>query len=662
MTEPTAATLATLPPHDRRLARSAQGRLATLNATGALTAADVHIATTLARLAGEEDDLVVLACALAARAVREGSVGVDLGHVLPALATVLDEAGEPLVELGGGSDADSSADSETGPDSAGIATAWRDRVAASALAASGTLVVDLGLVYLQRYHHQEVAVCEALVARDAVAPPEVDEDVLAAGLERAFPGAGWAEQRAAAETAVRCRTTVLTGGPGTGKTTTVAGVLALVALQHARTGGRPLRVALAAPTGKAAARLQEAVASALASFGVVVTTGEVPTAEVSALAALRDVPAMTLHRLLGRRPGGGNRPRHDAMNRLPHDLVVVDEASMLSLTMTHRLLDAVRPDARLLLVGDPEQLVSVEAGAVLADLVAGLEDSADRGSTHTDGAETGSADTGPVARASAPSRVRVARLTTVHRYGDDIAALARALRAGDADAVVGCLRAGGSGVQFVEDDPVLHLRDELTRRAVDLRQAALRGDPAAALEALEQHRLLCAHRDGDHGVRTWNRRIERWLTEATGDPLRDPMYVGRPLLVTTNDYGLGVLNGDSGIVMEGPDGHPRAVIAGSSGDDASGAREFAVSRLGDVETMHALTIHKSQGSQAEQVTVLLPDEESALLTRELFYTAVTRAKATVRVVGSEATVRAAVTRRVQRASGLRERLRRVEEG
>ena len=171
------------------------------------------------------------------------------------------------------------------------------------------------------------------------------------------------------------------------------------------------------------------------------------------------------------------------------------------------------------------------------------------------------------------------------------------------------------------------------------------------MAALDEHRLLCAHREGPRGVRHWNSQVEHWLTEDTGEPVWSPCYTGRPMLVTANDYGLKLYNGDTGVAVV-RDGTLRAVIA-----DTDGPVEFATSRLADVETMHAMTIHKSQGSQAAVMTALMLPEDSRLLTRELLYTAVTRAKTKVRVVGSEAEVRAALARRVSRASGLRQRLR-----
>jgi exodeoxyribonuclease V alpha subunit len=299
-------------------------------------------------------------------------------------------------------------------------------------------------------------------------------------------------------------------------------------------------------------------------------------------------------------------------------VIVVDETSMVSLTMMARLLEAVRPDARLILVGDPDQLASVEAGAVLADLVDGL------------------------------GEAKIAALKTSHRFGKSIGELASAIRVGDADRAIEVLRAGDEHIEWIDaEDPRDKLRNVLVRHAVALRTAAILGDDRAALKVLDEHRLLCAHRRGPFGVTHWNRQVERWLTEETGDPIWSSWYAGRPVLVTANDYGLGLYNGDTGVTVVRDDAL-RAVI---------GDKMFATSRLADVETMHAMTIHKSQGSQSEEVTVLLPQEDSRLLTRELFYTAVTRAKERVRVVGSEAALRTAIERRAVRASGLAQRLR-----
>lgn len=580
-------------PHDARLAAGATGLLRDFNRAGVLTAADVHVAGRVGELTGATDDDVRLAVALAVRAARQGSVCVDLA----ALAG--DDAGLDLPWP--------------------AAEGWLERVATSPVAASSVVQVEGSLLYLDRYWREEGQVRDDLLARAAAAPPVTDEERLEARAATVFPGAGYAEQRDAALAAVRQWTTVLTGGPGTGKTTTVAGLLALLTDQAEAAGRRP-RIALTAPTGKAAARLQQAVEDA--------QRGDRFTDDDRN--RLADLTASTLHRLLGWVPTSSTRFRHHRGNKLPHDVVVVDETSMVSLTMMARLLEAVRPDARLVLVGDPDQLASVEAGAVLSDLVQGL-----------------------AVRAPAS----VASLRTTHRFGRSIGALAEALRAGDADGVLALLTGGDPALKLVDPDDARAMegvRGLLLEHALAVRSAALDGDADAAVAALDAHRLLCAHREGPWGVQHWNRQVERWLGDTTGQPVGSAWgqewYAGRPLLVTANDYGLGLFNGDTGVVVREGD-ELRAVVAGV-GEHAW----FAPSRLGDIETLHAMTVHKSQGSQAREVTVLLPPDDSPLLTRELFYTAVTRAEGRVRVVGSEAAVRAAVGTRALRATGLRQRL------
>nr|WP_221634435.1 exodeoxyribonuclease V subunit alpha [Nocardioides luti] len=560
------------------------GLPAAFNAAGVLAASDVHVAQRVGDLGGEPDASVLLWVALAVRAVRHGSVCLDL-----------DTVAELAPEL-------------AWPEPA----AWRAALAASPLVAAGALRLEDGLLYLDRYHRLETQVCDDLRARTAQPAPEVDEAALAAAVERIRAGRLSDEQRAAAVRAVRQWTTVLTGGPGTGKTTTVARLLALLADQAAARGER-LSVALTAPTGKAAARLQEAVEQELAVLAP------------EDRDRVGRVEAMTLHRLLGWRADNTTRFRHDRGNRLKYDLVVVDESSMVELTMMARLLEAVRPQARLVLVGDPRQLTSVGAGAVLSDLVAGY-------------------DGDPASP--------VVSLTENFRSTEDIKALAEALRDGDADEVLAALRTPSAEVEYVEtDEPAGVLRADCLASALAIRAAAEVDDRAGVVAALDDHRLLCAHREGPHGVRHWNRQVEHWLAEETGQEIWSEWYVGRPVLVTSNDYALEIYNGETGAAVLSATKGLRAVISGSGG-----LHEFAPGRLDAVDTMHAMTIHKAQGSQASRVTVLLPDAGSRLLTRELFYTAVTRAQHHVRVVGTEAAVRAAVGTRAQRATGLRQRL------
>ena len=578
---------------DWRRSTTATGLLRVFNDAGALETADVQVAQRLSELAGEADERVALAIAFVVRAVRGGSVCLDL-------AAVTAQVGMPDLPW---------------PDPAD----WLAAVAGSALVSDPTVLhLDVadgaGLLYLDRYWIEEgrVAADVRALAATARTGPGVD-------IDRLFPTA-YAEQRGAAELALSRALTVLTGGPGTGKTTTVARLLALLAEQADR-AGRPagttkLRIALAAPTGKAAARLLEAVQA------------EVSKLDVGDRDRLPELRATTLHRLLGSRPDTSSRFRHNRDNRLPHDVIVVDETSMVSLTMMARLLEAVRPDSRLLLVGDPDQLASVEAGAVLADLVDGL--------------------------AGVPDSP-VARLVTSHRFGESIGALAAAIRDGDVAAALGVLGAADEHIEWVDtDQPAGVLRTVLVPQALALREAAVLGDGAEALRTLERHRMLCAHRRGPFGVDHWNRQTERWLAEQTDTPLWHAWYVGRPILVTANDYGSGLYNGDTGVTVL-RDGTLRAVMAVPN-PDGSGPLEFATSRLSDIETMHAMTIHKSQGSQADEVTVLLPPVDSRLLTRELLYTAVTRARDKVRLIGTAEQVRGAIERRAVRATGLSRRL------
>jgi exodeoxyribonuclease V alpha subunit len=578
-------------PHDRRLALRATGLLAEFNRADVLSAADVHVATRMGSLLGVDSDDVRLAVALAVRAVRNGSVCVDL-------ATVADLPAEDDVVL-------------RWPDPDG----WADRVADSPFVTESALRLHEGRLYLDRYWREEGDVCDDLLARLARPAPQIDEASLEAGLDRAFPGEGYEEQRGVARAAAARWVTVLTGGPGTGKTTTVAGLLALMAEQHQIHTGRVPRIAMCAPTAKAAAKLQEAVADA---------AGRLDPVDRGRLGA---IPATTLHRLLGWRPGSGVRFRHDRDDRLPHDIVVVDETSMVSLTHMARLLEALRPTARLVLVGDADQLASIEAGAVLADIVRGLEH-----------------------HPASP----VSRLHTTHRYGQHIGALAEALRIGDADAAIELVQAGHDEIELIdpEDVPAMtRFRHQVRDAALRVRTAAVDGDAAAAVDALDDHRLLCAHREGRHGVNGWNREVEHLVSEVTGVVHYQEWYPGRPVLVTANDHVLGVFNGDIGVTVLRPDGRLSVGLAGSTG-----LRELATTRLPEVQTMHAMTVHKSQGSQAKIVSVVMPPTESRLLTRELFYTAVTRAQDQVRIVGSEAAIRDAIGRQVQRASGLAERL------
>jgi exodeoxyribonuclease V alpha subunit len=619
---------------DRHLiVQTASGVLAVFNRAGVLNAADVHTAETVSRIAQESDDRVRLALALTVRALRNGSVCIDLRTVhstaFDEVEAAIDIAALPWPE----------------PDE------WMEACEASALVACGAgepggrpLRLAGGLLYLERYWRQEELVRIQLQRRFHAPPPEIDQSRLAAALARLFdheglaPGEADSQQLAAAVSALG-RVSVLAGGPGTGKTTTVARLLALLRDQP----GPALRIALAAPTGKAAARLEEAVRAA--------------TAQLAAddQSRLRGVTASTLHRLLGSLPSNRSRFRHDATNQLPHDVVIVDEMSMVSLTLMARLLEAVRPSARMVLVGDPDQLSSVEAGAVLAD-IARAPGAPDIGLGQR------LVELGLIADGEEAPVHGVVQLTHTWRFGGAIDALARAIRAADADAAIAVLRSGASDVQFREVDleaapteasarALAGMAGQVREAGVAMLDAARSGDVAGALAALERHRLLCAHRRGPYGVRRWGLEVERWLAEAIPGYGEDgEWYVGRPVLVTANDYEMSLYNGDTGVIVETPDGVRAAVARGAA------PRLFSPVRLDAIQTVHAMTVHRAQGSQFDSVSFVIPPPESPLLTRELLYTAVTRARRQVLLIGSEEAVRRAIERPANRASGLRHRL------
>jgi exodeoxyribonuclease V alpha subunit len=569
---------------DPRLAVRASGLLRDFNEAGVLAPADVHVARRLAALASEADESVALATALAVRGPRLGHVYVDLATIRES-ATV--DTDEPL-------DVASLPWPDTG--------AWLERLQASPLVGEDRpLRLDGSWLYLDRYWREEHLLAAGLRALAAGTPPAVDERALADGLARLLSDE---RQARAAETAVRRRFSVLAGGPGTGKTTTVARIVALLLEQAA--GARAPLIALAAPTGKAAARLVEAVRAEAATLD---TSDEIR-------AQLLALDASTLHRLLGWRPGTHSRFRHHRANRLPHDVVIVDETSMVSLSLMARVVEAVRADARLILVGDPGQLTSIEAGAVLGDIVA-------------------------------PGGDAIVVLDQVHRFEAEIARVAEAIRAGDGDATIAAL----ADVVWIDADAADVALEMVRERAIAAARAvtvaAQEGDGPGAIAALGSFRLLCAHRRGPYGVGAWTTRIEDWIGhDGTGE-----WYVGRPLLVTENDYGLQLYNGDTGVVITSG---PEQVSAAFERHGEVVA--LAPTRLSAVDTVYAMTVHKSQGSQFGTAAVLLPPGTSPILTRELLYTAVTRAQRELILVATEEAIRTAVARPVARASGLRRRL------
>ena len=547
---------------------------------------DLAFAEMVVRRAGITNPLCATALALVAKAVR-------LDHVCAELT----ESG--IAQLWTSDDGDAPA--TTAPRPAALLVALEDEGALVERVAEGAdvdpwgdapIVLSAHRCYLRRY-----AILEQFVADRLAAPGDLREPPGLDAVLDAVAGSSDAAQRDAVRRALSCPVSVIAGGPGTGKTTTVALVLRVAAALPG-----PLSVALAAPTGKAAARLDEAVRAAM------------PDADVALLAR-----AKTLHRLLGVGRDGVAR----GQRLLDEDVIVVDEASMVSLPLLAATLRRARPDARVILVGDPDQLASIEVGAVLSDVVEA---------------------------ASGTSGVVVSTLTTAHRFEDSsgVPSLASAVRSGSVAELDAAVAAHRGLEVLVPDGDLVTLVARVTDHAVELLDAARGGDADRSLSLLGTLGVLCATKHGAGSTSWWNRAIEASLTARGLLRRRDVDYVGRPLLITRNDPLTGLANGMIGVVV-------------ANGDDRRAVFEvgdFELEAVAWAETVWALTIHKSQGSEYDAVVVSLPGPESPILTRELIYTAVTRAKRSVTIVAPRASLDVALSRRVARSSGLAARLSR----
>jgi exodeoxyribonuclease V alpha subunit len=644
-----------------------------------------------------------------ARAAAEVSRATADGNVCIDLASLADRSGESVRQ-------------------------WRERLLASGLVgrdASQPLVLDAhDRLYLARYYDYEQRLARSLGAL-AANRTSLDAAALRVRLA-AFPGvppAGEVDwQRVAAALSLDRRLTIISGGPGTGKTTTVVGILACLLADNPA-----LRIALAAPTGKAAQRMQEALLS---------RAGALPSSLVASL----PTRASTLHRLLG--AGGGGQFRYRRGKPLPYDAVVVDEASMIDVAMGARLLDAIAPHARLILLGDKDQLAAVEAGAVFAELSAqpvlsearlevlagalGLPPDMLRdqwpGTVESDDvaravpaqmslfdtpAAQGEASAREPQEAHTTSRTRapladcVVWLEKNYRFGLDssIGRLSLAIRAGDTGAALNELSSEqGAAARLINDTgmqlspaivaelgqgfaayasalstvlssvrldaaPAAATRTERETDTDDAGREPRAGsssiehgrDFSALFDALNRFRVLCAVRSGPRGVERLNGLLSIQLRNLIGATVSASgkatagasWFAGRPVMVTRNDYALGLFNGDIGIALPGGDGTLRVVFPNAEG---RGWRAISPAALPPHETALALTVHKSQGSEFERAALVLPAQASRALTRELVYTAVTRAKLSIDIVGSAAVLAQAVETPTRRASGLALRL------
>jgi exodeoxyribonuclease V alpha subunit len=553
-----------------------------LRSQGLLELLDLEMARALSRMGGPADPDVELAIALTSRSVRRGHtafpISLRANEIWPAQSAL----GEQLPS----------------------AARWVDALQRSPLTENGPLVLDdAGRLYFRRYWQFERDIADQLRARSTPRGRASDASWLEATLDRLFPGAPDSPQRNAARNALRNEVSLLCGGPGTGKTTTVAAIVALLIEDRLNNGADAPKVMLLAPTGKAAARLGEAVQHAKARI-------DAPTS------VLERIPetASTIQRALGMRRDGV-RFRRSADLPLEANIIVVDEASMIDLVLMRQLLDATQEGATLLIVGDPDQLTSVEAGSVLRDLV-----TADAETCWGGG---------------------VTELTKTYRYDEKqpLGQLIAAIRSGEPATVDALLdREDADDVDWSSLDG---LPAELDLAAEYWSKAVSAADAEEHFRLRSRYVILTPFRRGPIGTYALGASIQARLSAA-----HDPSPRVTPIIIEENSHELRVYNGDFAMLI---DGEPAMAIVQS---EAERFRELAEARLPRYSDAFALSVHKAQGSEFDEVLLVLPEEDAPLLTRELLYTAVSRARKRVRIVGPKQVVAAALERRAQRHSGL----------
>ena len=486
------------------------------------------------------------------------------------------------------------------------------------------ILTEQGLLYLYRYYRDEQDVA-SLIQQRLQPVNDIDLEQLNEDLGRwtsVIEGPDW--QKIAVAVALNREFAVISGGPGTGKTTIVLSMLNSLQQQSPE-----LHIGLAAPTGKAAARLQQSISTQHA------------------------YEVKTLHRLLGITEHN-DQGRYHTERPLPLDVLIIDEASMIDISLMAKLMRALSPSARLILLGDSQQLASVESGAVLANLSEGKQ-----GQFTAEFSEQFPELEIPVTETSAPSTLlnSFVRLQHSYRFDKDstIGQLAKQVNDGDVLASLALLNPAASDIWYDTDEKQQQSRFlkgyQAFIDAVESKQT-----PQTVVEAFDSFRILAALKQGPQSVLSVNRLLMRLLAQR-GWRTSLPFYAGRPIMITQNDYRQRLFNGDTGIILYDDSGQLRACFCFDEE-----VRWVPINRLPAHETAFAMTVHKSQGSEFDSVSILLPDEISPILNRELLYTAITRAKQQVFILSKEGTLRHTIQTRHQRESGLNKQLKQADDG
>jgi len=507
---------------------------------------------------------------------------------------------------------------------------------------------DQDRLYLHKFWHYEKDLADQLIRRAKTREPAVNIQLLRSGLDRLFNSDDESEdidwQRVAAAMAVFNKLSIISGGPGTGKTSTVVRILVLLLEQHLESNEMP-DIALTAPTGKAAARLKDSIAAAKKVLNV----------NQQVLDAIPD-EAMTLHQLLGARRHTSSF-RHDAENPVPYDIVVVDEASMVDQALMSKLMQALLTDARIILLGDKDQLASVEAGSVLGDICAVNQNRYSAETVRKVAALGIDLPESGIIEDPHPLTDNITLLTKSYRFGAEsgIAYLSSVVNEGNADDAIRILHDETyPDVSLIDPGPGHKISlEEIIRGKTEsyFRDILSAESVAQALDVFNRFRILAAHRRGSWGVERLNQVVEKVLQKRGLIPKYQRWYPGKPIIINVNDYSLGLHNGDTGICLSDESGELKIYFP-----EEGSHRALAPGRLPDHNSAFALTVHKSQGSEFDSVFLILPAKPSKVLSRELIYTAITRARTDIAILSTETVLRQAVAAKMERSSGLRDHL------